>query len=157
MNKKGFTLIELLIVIAIIAIIAGVVFVALNPLQRFQDSRDSRRWGDVTGVLGAIKVNQVDNRGTYLASITSVTTSQPYQIGTATTTCNSGCTATTTYSSCVDLGGLVTGGYLASVPMDPSAGTAARSLYYLIKNSNGTVTVGACTPENTPAGINVAR
>ncbi len=157
MNKKGFTLIELLIVIAIIAIIAGVVFVALNPLQRFQDSRDSRRWGDVTGVLGAIKVNQVDNRGTYLAAITSVTSSLPYQIGTDVSGCNTGCTATTTQSACVDLGGLVTGGYLASVPTDPSAGTAAKSLYYMIKNSNGTVTVGACTPENTPAGINVAR
>jgi len=156
-KSSGFTLIELLIVIAIIAIIAGVVFVALDPLTRFQDSRDSRRWGDITGVLSAIKVNQVDNKGTYTSTLASATASTTYMIGTATTGCDNGCTAKNTQAASLDLTALVTGGYLASVPMDPSAGTAAKTLYYAVKNSNGTVAVGACTPENTPDGISVAR
>lgn len=154
MNKKGFTLIELLIVIAIIAILAGVVFVALDPLTRFQDSRDSRRWGDVTGMLSAIKINQVDNKGSYLASITALSNATNAMIGTGADA--TGCTAAST-TVVVDLTGLVTGGYLASVPMDPNAGTAAKTLYYLTKNANGTVKIGACTPEHTPAGISVAR
>ncbi|HBU07345.1 MAG TPA: hypothetical protein DEB09_04660 [Candidatus Magasanikbacteria bacterium] len=158
MNKKGFTLIELLIVIAIIAIIAGVVFVALDPLTRFQDSRDSRRWGDVTGILSAVKINQVDLKGAYLDSIVTTTEDLYYIIGTDTSGCNSGCTAvSSTQSACVDLTELVTDGYLASVPMDPNGGTADKTMYYLNKNSNGTLTVGACLPEHTPAGISVAR
>lgn len=152
MNKRGFTLIELLIVIAIIAIIAGVVFVALDPLTRFQDSRDSRRWGDITGILSAIKINQVDNKGGYLASITALADSTTAMIGTV----NGTCTAATT-SVAVDLSGLVSGGYLASVPMDPNGGTAATTLYYLTKNANGTIIIGACAPEHTPGGISVAR
>ncbi|MFZ2190428.1 MAG: prepilin-type N-terminal cleavage/methylation domain-containing protein [Candidatus Magasanikiibacteriota bacterium] len=157
MNKKGFTLIELLIVIAIIAIIAGVVFVALDPLTRFQDSRDSRRWGDITGVLSAVKINQVDNRGAYLDSIASTTIDTNYIIGTASSGCGSGCTAVSSTSACVDLTELVTRGYLASVPVDPSSGSADKTLYYLNRKSNGTLVVGACVPEHTPAGIFVAR
>ncbi len=154
MNKKGFTLIELLIVIAIIAIIAGVVFVALDPLTRFQDSRDSRRWGDVTGVLSAVKINQVDKKGSYLDSVASTTPGTPYMIGTGSDA--TGCTAAST-TALVDLSGLVTGGYLASVPIDPRVGTALKTFYYLLRNANGTVTIGACIPEHTPAGISVAR
>ncbi len=152
MNKKGFTLIELLIVIAIIAIIAGVVFVALDPLTRFQDSRDSRRWGDVTGILSAVKISQVDNRGTYVSPLSSLANTTTAMIGTTTSTCAA---ASTTAS--VDLSALVTGGYLASIPMDPSNGTAAATGYYIVKYANGTVKIGACAPEHTPAGISVAR
>jgi len=154
MKNKGFTLIELLIVIAIIAIIAGVVFVALDPLTRFQDARDSRRWGDVTGILSAIKINQVDRQGAYLDSVSALANSTTAMIGTGVDV--TGCTAEAT-SVAVDLSDLVTDGYLASVPMDPSSGTAAKTLYYLTKNSNGTIVIGACVPENTSTGISVAR
>ncbi len=157
-TTRGFTLIELLIVIAIIAIIAGVVFVALDPLTRFQDARDSRRWSDATALLSAIKVNQVDNRGSYLATINSTTAGLAYMIGTnGATGCNVACTATTTQASCVDLTGLVTAGYIGAIPQDPSSGTAAMTRYYLVRNSAGTVSISACTPEHTPAGISITR
>ncbi len=150
MNQKGFTLIELLIVIAIIAILAGVVFVALDPLTRFQDARDSTRWQDVTAVLSAIKINQVDNRGYYLATIAATTPGLNYIVGTATSGCDSGCTAvTSTQATCVDLTGLVTDGYLGELPVDPNGGTSAKTLYYLSRSANGIVTVGSCVPENT--------
>ncbi len=150
-TAQGFTLIELLIVIAIIAILAAVVFVALNPLQRFKDARDARRWSDVSEVLSAVKLNQVDNAGAYLAAITAATSSLPYMIGTSPTTCNVGCTATTTQSACLDLSGLVTSGHLGAIPFDPSAGTLSKSLYYVIKSATGILTVGACTPEGSAA------
>jgi len=156
MSKKGFTLIELLIVIAIIAIIAGVVFVALNPLQRFQDARDSRRWSDITSVLSAIKIHQVDNGGSYLTSISDATAGLNYMIGTNGATDCDTCTTVSTTVSCVDLTGLVTAGYLGSVPVDPSSGTALKTLYYLNKASTGIVTVGSCVPEGGSA-INVSR
>lgn len=62
-DYRAFTLIELLIVIAIIAIVAAVVIIALNPLQRFQDARNSQRWQDVTAVVDAVRLYQIDNNG----------------------------------------------------------------------------------------------
>ena len=147
LNRDGFTLIELLIVIAVIAILAAAVFVALDPVQRFQESRDSQRWSDISNVAAAITVDQVDNGGSYVASITSLTNDLYYVIGTDGSGCDSGCTAQTTQAACVDLTALVTEGYLGSVPMDPSSGTAAKTDYYLSKRAAGTVEVGACDPE----------
>jgi prepilin-type N-terminal cleavage/methylation domain-containing protein len=152
---RGFTLIELLIVIAIIAILAAVVFVALNPLQRFKDSRDARRWSNVTELLSAIKLSQVDLGGSYVASLQSAAAGT-YMVGTAANGCDAGCDAIVTAAACLDLTGLVTSGHLGSIPMDPSSGTAAKTLYYLTKSATGTVTVGACVPEGS-AAISVAR
>ncbi|MFA5076493.1 MAG: prepilin-type N-terminal cleavage/methylation domain-containing protein [Patescibacteria group bacterium] len=155
--KKGFTLIELLIVIAIIAILAAVVFVALDPLTRFRQARNSTRWSDITAVLDAVKVHQVDNSGSYLASVTALTAGNYYTIGTCATGGDDGCTAKTTQAACVDLTGLVTAGYLGKVPMDPSTGTAAETDYYLMKSSAGAITVGACDPEGSGVVIEIVR
>jgi len=155
-NLRGFTLIELLIVIAIIAILAAVVFVALDPASRFKKARDARRQTDVESVAAAVVTYQVDNDGSLPSAVSALTAGSAYIVGTATSGCNTGCTATTTQASCVDLTALQTGGYLGSVPVDPTGGTAAKSLYYVIKNSTGTLTAGACTPE-LATSINVTR
>jgi hypothetical protein len=152
-----------LIVIAIIAIIAAVVFVALNPLQRFQDTRDSRRWTDVPAVLSAVKVDQVDNGGAYLSAITALTAGDVYMIGTAVLGCdddNLNCdTDVTSDTSCVDISGLVTEGYIASVPINPTGSvtwTAATTGYTLTRASTGILTVRSCEAENTTE-ISVSR
>ncbi|MEI6510810.1 MAG: prepilin-type N-terminal cleavage/methylation domain-containing protein [Candidatus Uhrbacteria bacterium] len=158
-NTQGFTLIELLIVIAIIAILAAVVFVALDPSSRFKKARDARRQTDVQSIAGAIVTYQVDNDGSLPSAVSALTAGSAYIVGTATSGCNTGCTATTTQASCVDLTALQTGGYLGSVPVDPTGGvtaTAAHTMYYIIKNSTGTLTAGACIPE-LASSVNVTR
>ena len=162
-KHKGFTLIELLIVIAIIAIIAAIVFVALNPLQRFQDSRDSRRWSDINGVLDAIKIDQIDNGGTYVSAVTNATAAEVHMIGTAGAGCdgqNANCDVNVTSGAhCVDLTALVTEGYLGAVPISPQGnGTWSASLtgYTMQRDTTGIVTVRACESENTSA-ISVTR
>lgn len=164
-NKKGFTLIELLIVIAIIAILAAVAYVALDPLTRFKDARDSSRWSDVSSMLTAIKVNQVDNGGSYLASIAAMTPGEVYMIsGDGTTT---GCDAQNAYcdvavtanNNCVNLSGLVSAGYLGKVPVSPNGeGTWTDSItgYTITASSSGMITIDACESENT-AKIEVIR
>lgn len=175
--KAGFTLIELLIVIAIIAILAGVVFVSLDPGQRFQDARDASRWTDVTAILSAIKVDQVDNRGAYLAEISGATAGTNYIIGTNASGCNytaetatdvPGCKVTTN-SACKNLAdtgadGLVKEGYLGKMPVNvtgqgPSAGNSwddAKTGYYFRRNANGSISVGSCDTES-PSLIEVTR
>ena len=154
-TNQGFTLIELLIVIAIIAILAAVVFVALDPLTRFQDARDATRWQDVSSVVDAIVVDQVDNGGAYITALSSAAVGT-HQLGTAGSGCDTGCTATTTLAACLDLSGLVTEGYVASIPNDPSSGTDAETDYYLYKSDDGFVEVGACDPEGGGA-ISITR
>lgn len=162
-NPTGFTLIELLIVIAIISTIASVVFVAIDPLTRFRDARDSNRWSDVVALLSAIKIDQVDNGGSYLASIAGLNSAQVYMIGTDTTSCdayNASCdTPVSSSAHCVDITGLATEGYLAEVPVSPNGAltwTTGHTGYTIEKKGNGILTIRACESENTTE-ISVAR
>lgn len=159
-TKQGFTLIELLIVISIIAILAGVVFVALDPATRFQDTRDSRRAADVDEFISAIKLDQLDNDGTYVdPAITGLTDNTNYMIGTCTgatspTCAATPCDVTILAANGVDLAALVTEGYLGEISISPDGtGTwsAIATGYYVNKSSTGAMTVGACESENTTA------
>lgn len=138
---------ELLIVIAVIIVLAAAVFVALNPAKRFQDSRNARRASDVAAIVSALKTDQIDNGGSYVASVAALTAGSNYVIGTNAAGCNTGCTAVTTEAACADLTALVTEAYLGSVPYDPSSGSAAFTDYYITRNASGTLTVGACDAE----------
>jgi len=144
----GFTLIELLIVIAVMAILTTVVFVALNPMARFQDSRNARRWADVNAMMSAIKLHQIDNNGVYLVEINDLTEDLVYQIGLG-NDCNTACLGMTLQSACVEIEGLSDLGYIAGIPFDPSTSNVdnEKTRYYLIKRSEGTITIGACDEE----------
>jgi len=171
-RSAGFTLIELLIVIAIIAILASVVFVALDPLTRFQDARDSSRWSDVAAVLSAIKIDQVDNGGSYLPAISSLTAGTVYMIvngASMVAGCddnNASCdTNVTGDTNCVDLSGLVTEGYVGSVPISPTGAvtwddgdTAGEegTGYTLERETTGILHVRACESENSTE-ISISR
>jgi prepilin-type N-terminal cleavage/methylation domain-containing protein len=155
-SNEGFTLIELLVVIAIVGVLVGVIFVALNPAARFQQARDSVRQNAVQEVLSAIKLQQVDNGGSYLASVAALTAGTNYMITgePMASGCNSTCDATIAATgNCVDLTGLVSGGYLKSVPISPKgattwdSGSSKGTGYALSVDSNGIATVTACESE----------
>ncbi len=152
-QTKGFTLVELLIVIAIIAIIAAVMFVALDPLTRFRDARDSARWSDISALVSAIKIDQVDNGGQYVTELANAASNTTFMIGTGTSGCDADCDATVASSTaCLDLSGLVTEGYLGDVPVSPTGETtwtASTTGYTIQKSSTGTITIGACESENS--------
>ena len=153
-RSRGFTLIELLIVIAVIAILAALAFVALNPLARFQDSRNAQRWADVNALISAVKLHQVDNGGAYLSEINSLTADLYFQIGTG-DQCASTCSNPTVIlqEECLDLEELTDNSYLASIPVDPNDTGASddATRYYLMKVSNGLITVGSCSEEKGSA------
>ena len=159
-SLRGFTLIELLIVIGILGIIAAVVFVALDPGTRFEDARDARRWSDASAIIDAIKVDQVDNGGSFISAVSSLTDDTVYMIGTGSSGCNATCdTPALTTDACVDLTGLVTEGYLGQIPVSPDGtGTWSASLsgYTMKKTATGIVSVYACESENT-GSISITR
>ena len=163
MNQRGFTLIELLIVIVIIGVLAAIVFVALDPATRFQDARDARRSADSSEVLSAVKIDQVDNGGSYHANVTALTAGEVYMIGTGMALgCddnNAQCdTNVTSDTHCVDAAFLVTEGYLGEIPVSPagavtwddgSADGEEGTGYTIQSDASGTLTVRACESENT--------
>lgn len=150
-TQKGFTLIELIIVIAIIAVLAGAVFVALDPARRLHESRNARRSSDITNILDSVVKYQVDNEGTHYSTVAALTAGNYHTIGTCGSGGNTGCTAQTTQAACVDLSAIGSN-YLGAVPKDPSTGTDALTDYYLMKDANGSLTVGSCDPEGEGAG-----
>ncbi|MBI5369959.1 type II secretion system protein [Candidatus Uhrbacteria bacterium] len=172
-SNKGFTLIELLVVIAIIGVLVAVIFVALDPATRFKQARDAVRQSAVQEVLSAVKLYQVDNNGSLPAEIDALTNDQVYMAVNGATMV-SGCdddnaSCTTTVSSdthCVDVSGLLTGGYLKSVPVSPtgavtwddgSSASGEGTGYTISKDANGLVTVRSCENEAGTTEISAAR
>jgi len=172
-NQKGFTLIELLVVIAIIGILVAVVFVALDPATRFGQARDAVRQNDVQEILSAVKLYQVDNGGDHLASIAALTAGQVYMTvngATMVSGCDDNNAACTTDVSadtrCVNIAGLVTGGYMDAVPVSPagavtwddgSGATDEGTGYTISVDANGIVTVRSCENEQTTTEITASR
>ncbi len=160
-QQKGFTLIELLVVIAIIGILVAVVFVALDPATRFKQARDAVRQNDVQEVLSAVKLHQVDNAGSYLASVAAMDAGEVYMIvsGALAVGCddnNADCdTDVTVDTNCVNLAGIETGGYLNAVPVSPAgavtwdSGTAEGTGYTLQRDATGIIHVRSCESEDT--------
>jgi len=118
MNKhRGFTLIELLVVIAIIGLLSSVVLASLNTAR--DKGNDAQRVSNLRSVQTALELYATDHNGSY-----PVTGGQWYS-----NTC-SGWTPTT-------IPGLVSGGYIPQLPVDPQQNAAANTCCYLY-NSDGT-------------------
>jgi len=103
----------------------------------------------------------VDNKGSYIAAISGLAAGSVYMIGTDADNCNTYTCATlvTGAATCVDLGGLVTAGYLGSVPISPNGAgtwTAGHTGYTISRATTGILTLRSCENENT-AEISVSR
>lgn len=154
-TKRGFTLLEILLVVAAIAILAGIVIVALNPNKQLGDTRNAQRRSDVNTILNAIYQYSIDNNGSLPSDIDSTLTSAQV-LGTATSGLDSTCTATTTLAAGADLASDLVPTYIVGIPFDPSTGSAANTDYYVNRDANGRITVGACDAEQS-ASITVTR
>jgi len=153
--QKGFTLLELLITIGIISIIFAAILVGVDPNKRFREARDTERYQEVTTILEAAKVDYVDNDGSFIAAILGLTPGNIAMVGTASSGCDvKSCPDVTVDNSvCVDLTGLVSEGYIESVPVAPEGSVvydATQTGYYL-SQQGGILTVGACESEEEPS------
>jgi prepilin-type N-terminal cleavage/methylation domain-containing protein len=155
-QKKGFTLIEILLVVAILAILAGIVIIAVNPARQLAQANNGQRRADVQTILNAVYQYAIDNSGALPSGIDAVTGSSQVLGNTLTPNCDTTCSAVTTVAACTDLSGDLTPTYVVDIPFDPSSGSAANTDYYINRDANDRVTVGACDSELS-AVISVTR
>ncbi len=153
---SGFTLVELIIVIAIIAILAGAIFVAIDPARRLHETRNARRLSDVGTIVDAIRKYQVDNDGEHYLEVENAIEDDYHLIDRDVIFCDTTCadlvgSGITGSTDCVDLRDIGSN-YLNEIPIDPKTGDGDFTDYYIIKDVNGAVTVGACQPEGEGAG-----
>jgi len=153
--NKGFTLLEILLVVAIIAILAGIVIIAINPGKQLGDTRNAERRIDVNTILNASYQYALDNDGNLPTGLDSLPGSSQV-LGTGASGCDSTCTATTTVAACINMLADLTPTFIVGIPDDPKTGTAVNSDYYINKDANGRLVVGACDPEQG-AVIEVTR
>jgi prepilin-type N-terminal cleavage/methylation domain-containing protein len=123
-GSRGFTLIELLVVIAIIGVLSSVVLASLNTARA--KGYDARRFSDLRNVQTAVE-NYFSDHGAY-----------PITAGTHFySNCNN---AAYTYQSTANnvIPGLVSGGYISSIPVGPQANAASNyDCYAYESTANG--------------------
>lgn len=144
-KRKGFTLVELLVVMAILAILFTLVLIAVNPVRQTQQANNTKRRSDVNAIINATNQYAADNAGVLPTGV--ITTLRI--IGTSAGACDTTiCAGEFPSASCLDLGGMITPRYIASMPYDPTTGTAANTRYAIKTSvSDSRLTVKACDAE----------
>ena len=163
-QRKGFTLLEILLVIAAIGILAAIVLVAINPQRQLAQARNAQRRADVLTISNAVSQKIIDdaaNNVTTGGMNATLADGTVYAMGTATTLATCGTTPVVTGATAnVDLTSQLAPTFVASIPFDPSAGTAACTGYTVSQAATEgriTVTAPRGATDTVAATISVTR
>lgn len=172
-GERGFTLFELLTVLATVAVVAAAAYVNVNPENRARDVRDGRRYADADALRRAVAAYEADTRAPYGGEPAAPIDDDPAtaQVIVA-DAAGIDCASPSAAPTCPDAAGLrldvsdphacvasldnaaadtdgLVDTYLASLPHDPLGEPAAGVTgYYLNRDADGTLTVGACHGEH---------
>lgn len=135
-------MIELLVVITIISILMAAVYFTVDPPALFASARNARRWGEIDSIAKAIRIYEIKEVMVGLDS----NYSKAQVLGTDTAGCDSACGAKETVPSCLDIREAMKS-LLPEIPYDPKTGTEENTDYYVNKDENGILEVGACDSE----------
>ena len=124
MNYRGFTLIELLVVISIVGMLSSVVLSSLNTSRG--KARDSVRVQTLKQMQRAIETYYIDN-GAYPPAVDPA----DWNGGSA------ACVGAWFTASADWIPGLVSGGYISSLPTDPQQSGCNQYMYLTNTNRDG--------------------
>lgn len=136
----------LIILVIIVIVVASIVIIAKPNINKIAMANNEQRQADVDAILNAVYQFSLEQDGTLPVAIDNITSG--YQvIGTASNGCDKNCTAVDTESACANLSSELTPAYITAIPFDPVSGGSENTGYYINRDSNNKITVGACDPE----------
>ena len=140
-KTRGFTLIEILVVIGIIAILAAIVLVAINPAKQFAQARITQRTSNVETILNAIGQRMADNKGVFAGKYTIGGTDYicPELPTTEADIMNDN--ETDPANTSAKLKSCLTPTYVPALPTDPTWTSGSDTLYSVVVDAQGRVTV----------------
>ena len=147
-DQRGFTLIGLVIVVLVVVVLATAAFIWIDPATHIGNAKDRKRQQDVLAIANAISEYVNDHHGA-LPVLGAVTTDKKTLCrvqGGSTIVCG-GDTKDCLRIAHEDF----YNGYLADLPIDPAKTANTDTGYYLEKDSNGMLVVGACSTTGAAA------
>lgn len=148
LNNRGVTLIGLIMVVLLIAILSAAVLIWIDPGAIVGNAEDSKREQDVLAIANAISEYVNDHKGALpvLGSVTTDKKTLCFEQGGSTISCG----GSTEY--CLRIADEdFYNKYLRELPIDPDKTSNTDTGYYLQKDSNGFLVVGACSVTGSSA------
>lgn len=136
-----FSLHIILISLIIVFFLAISAFLLINPEKLMRIQRNEQRVEDLKSIEASINEYKAEMGSDYI-EIAEINIGSTHVIGTCTKKGETGCGDKITHEKCVDLSGL-----MSPVPKDPFSGTDLKTDYFLRKNEDGGLFLGACDPE----------
>ncbi|RJQ33699.1 hypothetical protein C4566_03020 [Candidatus Parcubacteria bacterium] len=154
-SSKGFSIFTLIIGIGVVAILAVGIFVFLNPSKRLGQSYNARRWTDINALAKAIELYSLDNQA-LPADFSTGTLSVAEKFVLCSSEGALECDGET-------LGCLVVndtdflGQYLETLPVDPLKSDTSDTGYYISRQGDNMLVIGACDSYNNESISLVAK
>lgn len=139
-TQSGVTLVQLIVAVSVIIVLGAATYIWIDPTVKVGKAKDERRRHDILIVANAIN-DYANHQGGVLPVLGAVTTDKKVlcesQGGSLLT-----CGASSQYCLKVDSDFLAE--FLPQLPLDPDKTASTDSGYYLQKDSNNKLVVGAC-------------
>jgi len=143
MNKKGFvSLINLIVTVAVIAVLAVGAFVWIDPVARIGVAHDKKRTEDIGVLKNALAQYANEHKGA-LPILGDIDTNKKVLCSTQSGN-NLTCDGESQLCLAIDDSDFLAK-YINELPVDPDKTSATDSGYFLKKDSNNKLVVGACT------------
>ena len=140
-GQAGFTMLQLIIVVAIILVLSAAVFTWIDPVAKIGETKNNKRTQDINIIATAIAEYSGDHKGV-LPVIGEVATSTKKVLCSSQSGSTLDCDGDSAIRLKVDDPDFYK--YLSEFPYDPDKDSSEDTGYYLFKDSNGQLEVGAC-------------
>lgn len=147
-NGAGFTMVGLIVTVLVILVLSAATFIWLDPLAKIGRAKDERRRHDVGIVAQAISSYVKDHKGA-LPVLGNVTTDKKVLCEVQDTNSKSCAGDSQPCIQIVDAD--FYSDYLGGLPLDPDKTANTDTGYYLQKDTDGQLIVGACTTYGSEA------
>ena len=143
-NKQGFTMVELIVVVAVLLVLSAATFSWIDPLARVGEAKNKKRIEDINVVSAALANYAAAHEGV-LPVLGSINTNKKVLCASQSGS-NLSCAGDSQLCLSVDDDFYK---YLGTLPYDPDKTSNTDTGYYLQKDADNNLIVGACATYNS--------